>query len=200
LFHLQRLGVPPEVRSTFAQVSAPAAAGFGMLGVLSSITGVLLVSELDRHEPALTGAVLFLAFASVIVGQLVDRRLPAAASLVAAGVALILSGCLVAVAVLTASLRALVAAAFLTGLGTGGGFGAGLRAIGARVPADQRGAAFSAFFVVLYPALALPAPGVGIVTERAGLRWAGSVFAALLALVTFSAIVSLRRRRLSEPG
>src|SRR5262249_28960182 len=59
----QRLGFRAEVRGTFAQVTAPAAAGFGMLGVLSSITGVLLVSELDRHEPALTGAVLFLAFA-----------------------------------------------------------------------------------------------------------------------------------------
>jgi MFS family permease len=190
---LERLRIPTGIRSTFLRVSAPAAAGFGVLGVISSTTGVLLVAELHINDPAVTGLILFLAFASTAVGQLVDHRFRPAVSSVAACIALIMSACLIATAVLAASLAALVVAAVFTGLGTGIGLSAGLRMIGSHVPDAQRGAAFSLFFVVLYSALALPAVGVGIVTELAGLRWAGTVFAVVLGLVSLAALSGLRR-------
>jgi hypothetical protein len=185
---LQRLSLPPEVRRDFVGLSAPAAAGFGVLGVFTSITGVLLVTELDLHDPVLTGAIIFLAFAASAVGQLFDHRLTTDVSLVAACVALIVGAGLIAAAVLLSSLTALVVAAVVAGLGAGSGFSAGLRAIGARVTPDHRGAAFSAYFAALYAALAVPAVGVGVVTEMAGLRWAGTSFAVVLALVAGLAV------------
>jgi MFS family permease len=139
--------------------------------------------------------VLFLAFASTAVGQLLDHRLPPAVSPLAACVALIVSACLIGTAVLVPSLAALIAAAVVSGLGTGTGLSAGLRLIGSHVPEAQRGGAFSLYFVVLYSALALPAIGVGVVTELAGLRWAGTLFAVVLALVSLAAFVGLRTMR-----
>jgi MFS family permease len=191
--HLQRPQIPTGIRGTFVRVSTPAAAGFGVLGVISSTTGVLLASELHLDDPAVTGFILFLAFASTAVGQLLDHWLPPAISPIAACGALIVSACLIATAVLTASVAALIVAAVFTGLGTGTGLSAGLRMIGSHVPDEQRGAAFSLFFVVLYGALALPAVGVGIVIELAGLRWAGATFAVLLGLVSLAALSGLRR-------
>jgi len=193
--HLRRLQVPSGIRATFLRVSTPAAAGFGVLGVISATTGVLLAAELHLHDPAVTGIVLFLAFASTAVGQLLDHRLPPAMSPLAACVALIVSACLIATAVLAPSLAALIVAAVVAGLGTGTGLSAGLRLIGSHVAEEQRGAAFSLYFVVLYSALALPAIGVGVLTELAGLRWAGTLFAVALAVVSLAAFVGLRTMR-----
>jgi MFS family permease len=192
---LRRLRIPPGIRATFLRVSTPAAAGFGVLGVISATTGVLLAAELHLHDPAVTGIVLFLAFASTAVGQLLDHRLPPAVSPLAACVALIASACLIGTAVLVPSLTALIVAAVVAGLGTGTGLSAGLRLIGSHVPEEQRGAAFSLYFVVLYSALALPAIGVGLVTELAGLRWAGTLFAVALAVVSLAAFFGLRTMR-----
>jgi MFS family permease len=192
---LRRLRIPPGIRTTFLRVSTPAAAGFGVLGVISATTGVLLAAELHLHDPAVTGIVLFLAFASTAVGQLLDHRLPPAVSPLAACVALIASACLIGTAVLVPSLTALIVAAVVAGLGTGTGLSAGLRLIGSHVPEEQRGAAFSLYFVVLYSALALPAIGVGLVTELAGLRWAGTLFAVALAVVSLAAFFGLRTMR-----
>jgi len=102
---------------------------------------------------------------------------------------------LIGTAVLAPSLAALIAAAIFSGLGTGTGLSAGVRLIGSHVPEAQRGGAFSLYFVVLYSALALPAIGVGVVTELAGLRWAGTLFAVVLALVSLAAFVGLRTMR-----
>jgi MFS family permease len=192
---VRALRIPSGIRTTFLRVSTPAAAGFGVLGVISATTGVLLATELHLHDPAVTGVVLFLAFASTAVGQLLDHRLPPAVSPLAACVALIVSACLIGTAVLVPSLAALIAAAVVSGLGTGTGLSAGLRLIGSHVPEAQRGGAFSLYFVVLYSALALPAIGVGVVTELAGLRWAGTLFAVVLALVSLAAFVGLRTMR-----
>jgi MFS family permease len=192
---LRRLRIPAGIRAAFLRVSTPAAAGFGVLGVISATTGVLLAAELHLHDPAVTGVVLFLAFASTAVGQLLDHRLPPAVSPLAACVALIVSACLIAAAVLVPSLAALIVAAVVAGLGTGTGLSAGLRLIGSHVPEEQRGAAFSLYFVMLYSALALPAVGVGLLTELAGLRWAGTLFAVALAVVSLAAFVGLRTMR-----
>jgi len=191
---LQRLRVPGEIRGTFLRAAAAAGSGFAVLGVLTSVTGILLGTELGRHDPALTGFVVFLAFAATGAGQLIDRRLPPAVSLPAACVCLILSAALIAVAVLAPSLSALLAASVVVGLGTGSAVSAGLRAINAGVPAERRGAAVSAFFAILYTILALPAIGVGIVIELSNLRWAAGIFTALVAALAVTVLLSLTRR------
>ncbi|GIF68802.1 MFS transporter [Asanoa ishikariensis] len=194
-FHLERLRIPHEIRGDFIRAAATGGAGFGVLGVLTSVTGILLGVELGKHDPALTGFVVFLGFVSTAAGQLIDRRLPPRLSLPLACVALIVGAALIASAVLGAALPPLLAAAVVVGLGTGSAVSAGLRAIATGVPPERRGGAFSALFAILYTLLALPAIGVGIVIEYAGLRWAGGIFTLVVALLAAAVLISLSSRR-----
>ncbi|MGW5366157.1 MFS transporter [Actinopolymorpha pittospori] len=195
----QRPSVPQEIRGEFLRAGAAGGAGFAVLGVLTSVTGILLDTELGLDDPALTGVVAALGYAFTGVGQLIDRRLPPRVSLPAACVALIVAAALIATAVLGASLPALLAAAVVVGLGTGSAVSAGVRAIDTGVPSERRSAAFSAYFGIIYTALALPAIGVGVVIEYANLRWAGGIFSLLDALLALIVLVSLRRRH-QEPA
>ncbi|MEV0718761.1 MFS transporter [Asanoa sp. NPDC050611] len=202
-FRFQRLSIPHEIRGDFLRAAAAAGAGFAVLGVLTSVTGILLGTELDKHDPALTGFVVFLGFVFTGIGQLIDRRLPPHVSLPASCVALIIGAALIAAAVLGPSLPALLASAVVIGLATGSAVSAGLRAIATGVPAERRGAAFSAFFAILYTVLALPAIGVGIVIEYANLHWAGGIFSLVVGLLALTVLVSLSRtrgRQVSELG
>ncbi|HEV7707879.1 MAG TPA: MFS transporter, partial [Asanoa sp.] len=194
-FRFQRLSIPHEIRGEFIRASAAAGAGFAVLGVLTSVTGILLGTELGRNDPALTGFVVFLGFVFTGAGQLIDRRLPPRVSLPAACVALVVAAGLIAWAVLGAALAPLLAAAVVVGLGTGSAVSAGLRAIATGVPAERRGEAFSAFFAILYTVLAVPAIGVGLVIEYANLHWAGGIFSLIVALLALTVLISLSRRR-----
>jgi MFS family permease len=194
-FRFQRLSIPHEIRGEFIRAAAAAGAGFAVLGVLTSVTGILLGTELGRDDPALTGFVVFLGFVFTGAGQLIDRRLPPRVSLPAACVALVVAAGLIAWAVLGAALAPLLAAAVVVGLGTGSAVSAGLRAIATGVPAERRGEAFSAFFAILYTVLAVPAIGVGLVIEYANLHWAGGIFSLIVALLALTVLISLSRRR-----
>ncbi len=166
-----------------------------MLGVLTSVTGILLGTELGRNDPALTGFVVFLGF-------VFDRRRPAHRPPVAA--AAVAAGACVALIIAAGPDR-------LGGARPGPGAAAGRRGRGRarhrqrgqrgpardrdRRAAERRGGAFSAFFAILYTLLALPAIGVGIVIEYAGLHWAGGIFTLVVALLALTVLISLSRRR-----
>lgn len=182
-FTPQRLRVPGEIREVFLRSAMAGGAGFAVLGVLTAVTGILLRTELDRSNPALTGFVVFLAFACTAVGQLIVRRVPGPAATTAACLALIVAAALVGTAVLAPSLVALLAAAVLAGLSTGTAIGAGLASIAAGAAPERRGEAVSTFFAILYTMLAFPAVGVGVLIHLRGLRLAGTVFAVAVALL-----------------
>ncbi|GIF70948.1 MFS transporter [Asanoa siamensis] len=198
-FRFERLTIPPEIRGQFLRAAGAAGAGFAVLGVLTAVSGILLGTELDKHDPALTGFVVFLGFVFTGTGQLVDRRLPNQVSLPASCVALIAGAALIAAAVLGPSLPALLSAAIVVGLATGTGVSAGLRAIATGAPPERRGAAFSSFFAILYTFLALPAIGVGIVIEYANLHWAAGIFTLVVGLLALTVLISLSRTRPRQP-
>lgn len=194
-FTVTRLRVPTEIRGAFLRSAMAGGAGFAVLGVLTATTGILLAGQLHLTSPALTGLVVFLAFACTSLGQLIIRRVPARVAMPSACGTLIVAAGLLAVAVLCSSLIALVCAAVLAGFGTGGAVGAGVGAISAGVAARHRGEAVSTYFAILYGMLAVPAIGVGVMIQVAGLRVAGSVFAAGVAALTATVLISLVRRK-----
>jgi MFS family permease len=191
----QRLRIPSEIRGVFVRSAMAGGAGFAVLGVLTAVTGILLAVELRLTSPALTGFVVFLAFACTAVGQLVMRRIPARVTLPIACAVLIAAAGLVATAVLAASFTALLLASVLTGLGTGIAVGSGVGMITSGAAAHHRGEAVSAYFAILFAMLALPAIGVGVLINLAGLKVAGAVFAAAVATLAAGVLVSLTIRK-----
>jgi predicted MFS family arabinose efflux permease len=79
----------------------------------------------------------------------------------------------------------------LGGIGFGVAFLGGLRALGAVIPHEHRAAVMSAFYIVAYASLSVPAVLAGIVVSHLGLQSTfetfGSVVSAIALVVAFEA-------------
>lgn len=185
--------VPAGMRGTFVRAAIAGFAGFAVLGLFTAVAPSFLGTVLGVHDLALSGALVFTVFAASTVGQaalvpwLGGRSLPVGCAVLIAGMGL-LAGALIA-----ASAPLLVLAAVVAGLGQGLTFRAGLSAINAQAPADQRGAVASTFFVVCYVALSLPVVGEGVAADAIGLRDAGVAFTVAVAVLAAGVLVSLLR-------
>ena len=189
----QALRVPAAIRPAFLRAALAAGSGFAVLGVLTSVTGLFLARVLHLEDPALTGLVVFLAFACTAVGQFAARALRPGRALPAACGGLVLAAALIAVALLSRSLAPLLAGACVDGLATGAAVGDGLGVINAGTPRQHRGEVVSTFFAVLYAMLSVPVIGVGVLIQVSGLRTAGVTFSALVAALAVAVAVSLLR-------
>jgi MFS family permease len=199
---LARLSVPPEVRATFARAGAAAFAAFSTMGLFSAVAPAFLGKLLGLPSHALSGAVVFIMFASSTVGQLSLTRFPERAALPAGCVIMIAGMAAIAGGLAAGSLAPLLTGAIIAGFGTGLSFRAGLAAVNAEAPEERRGELNSSFFVVAYLALSIPIIGVGIATEAFGLRTAGLVFSACVVMLALAVLVSQLRSGVSSerPG
>ncbi|MFC9324520.1 MFS transporter [Kitasatospora sp. NPDC057015] len=198
---LQALRVPAEIRPAFLRAALTAGSGFAVLGVLTAVTGLFLGTVLHLTNHALTGLVVFTAFACTALGQFAARALPPRRALPAACAGLVLAAALVATALLAETVAPLLAGAAVVGLATGVAVGDGLGVINGGTPPQRRGEAVSTFFAILYTMLSVPVIGVGLLIQAAGLRTAGVVFSALVALLAVGVAAGLPRAgRPERPG
>lgn len=194
-----RLRVPAEIRGAFTRAVLAAGSGFAVTGVLTAVTALFLARDLGLPSHTLAGFVVFLVFACMALGQLIARRLRPAVALPVGCLGLVLACGELAMALALASLAPLVIAAVILGLSGGLCMNAGIATTVERVPPARRGEVSSSFFAGLYVMLAVPAIGVGLLATRIGLREAGLVFTAAVALLATAVgiveLVSSRRSR-----
>ncbi|OCI29915.1 MFS transporter [Oerskovia enterophila] len=192
-----RLRVPASIRGAFARAVLAAGAGFSVTGVLTAVTALFLARDLHLDSHALAGFVVFLSFAGMAVGQLVARRMRPRAALPVGCAGLVLASAALATALAGASLAPLVVAAAVLGVSGGLCLNAGIATTVEQVPPAHRGEVSSSFFAGLYLMLAVPAIGVGLLASVVGLRQAGLVFAAVVAVLAAAVgiveLVSARR-------
>ncbi|ADD43029.1 MFS transporter [Stackebrandtia nassauensis] len=195
-FAMQKLHFPSEIRADFTRSAATASAGFAVLGVLTALTGKFLHTVVPDAGHWVTGAMVATAFLSTALGQFLARALPSGFRLPAACLGLIAAAALVGTAVSLTSWPLLLCGAATVGLSTGIAMAFGLSAITTRSRPEHRGASVSTFFAILYTMLALPAVGVGLVTQATSLpvaaRTLSTVVAAGAAVVLFSLLWSQR--------
>jgi MFS family permease len=197
----QGLTVPTEMRATFVEAALAGFAGYAVLGLFTAVAPAFLGQELGVTSPAVVGLVVFALFAASMVGQMMLGRLvPEAVAMPAGCLALIAGMGSLALSLAFSSLALLVVCAVVAGFGHGLAFRAGLTAVNARAPVQQRGAVASSFFVVMYAGISLPVIGVGILAQATGLRTAGLTFAAAVAAVSIVVLVLLGRERASDAG
>lgn len=193
-----RLHVPRALRGAFSRAVLAAGSGFAVTGVLTAVTALFLAQELGLTSHALAGFVVFLTFADMAVGQLIARKLVAHTALTVGCGGLVVAAALLALALAAASLLALLAAAIVLGLSGGLCLNAGIATTVGQVGPEHRGEVSSSFFAGLYVMLAAPAIGVGVLASFIGLRQAGLVFTAAVAVlavaVGISELVSARKR------
>lgn len=199
-FRPQALRVPSQVRAVFVRAALAAFAGFAVLGLSTAVSPAFLGRELSVHSAAVIGVVVFGVFAASTAGQALLEVVPEPVALPAGCTGLIAGMGLFALGLGVASLALLVAGALLAGAGQGLSFRAGLGAVNAGAPEQQRAEVASSFFVVAYLALSLPVVGEGVLAQATTLLTAGLVFAAVVAAIAGVVLGLLVTRAGSKSG
>jgi MFS family permease len=195
-FAPQQLAVPPEVRGTFTRAALGGFSAFTISGLFGAVGPLFLGKYLGYHSHLLAGFIVFILFLASATSSLVLPRIGNRTALVGGAVAVVLSSCLLILALETESLAVMFVCGISCGIGQGLAVGAGLAALGAETPADRRGEVSATFFVVLYVALAVPIVAVGLLSQAIELRPAGVVISALaIALGSAGAISLIARER-----
>lgn len=189
---VQRLGVPAPARPVFTAVAVSVFAAFSVLGLLAALTGTFLSQGLHNDSRLLVGVVVFAAFGSASLTQLVTVRLSAAAGTIVGMAAVPVGMALLVAALPAASPPLFLAGAVLSAGGSGAAFRSGMALLTARTPAERTGEVVSSYLVAAYLGLTLPVIGVGLLVSTTSLLVAASVFAVVVSLLAAVGIVATR--------
>ncbi|WP_431237138.1 MFS transporter [Mycolicibacterium aichiense] len=188
---LQRLSVPPEVRSVFITAALAAFAGFAVTGLFTSVAPSLLTNVIGIGNHALAGLMAGSIFGASAIAQIAGTRIEPQRA-VALGCAILAVGMgILVVALHYSSLVGLIAAAVVAGAGQGISFSRGLAAVAERTPADRRAEVSSTYFVVAYIAISIPVIGEGFAAQAWGLRTGGTVFAVAVGVLAVACLAAI---------
>jgi MFS family permease len=197
----QRPSVPPTARPAFLVAALGVTSSWSIGGVLLSL-GPQFTDGLFRTTDPLVGGVSVFALAgSAAIAQLVFRRTQPWAGTVAGSVALATGMALIVGAASSDSSVLYLGGAVVGGAGFGVAFLGALRALSAAIPSEHRGAVMSAFYIVAYASLSLPAILAGVLVTPLGLRPTFEVFGSVIAgLALVVAFLAWRTRPVAPPA
>lgn len=174
------VSVPAQARRAMLVAAPIDIAVWALGGFLMSLGPALTTQVTGSHAPMAGGAAVFALTGSGAVAILGLRTVPAVrvmligAPALAIGLVILLAGAQFGSAVL------FFAGAVVSGLGWGAGFQGALRTVLPLAEPHERGGLMSAFYVLSYLALCLPAIAAGIATDRFGLTAVTDVYGAAL--------------------
>ena len=180
------------------QAAAGTLAAFAANGLFAGLSGLFLATTLHQPSHALSGAALFLVFASGVASQLATTGL-SAPRVLALGTLSMLAGLVllvISVRLATPSLALFLIAGALIGAGSGAVFKGTTGIVLGASPPEDRVALTSDLLIALYVGLAVPVIGAGVALDL-GASAPGTVlgFAVLVGLgVAVSGWALLRRR------
>lgn len=193
----QRISVPAEVRPTFVLASVCVIASWSVGGVFLGLGGALIRDLMGRSDYLVTGLVVALLQGAAAVAQLLWNLRAGSSDWrrgVALSVLLLVPGLAAASwAVWAGSVFWFMAAVVLVGLGMGLMFLMGSTLVTQAAPPAARGEVLSAFFVVAYLALGVPAVVAGFLAGVIGITAAYHLLAVAVCLMAFGALVTVHR-------
>jgi MFS family permease len=196
----QRPAVPPTARPAFL-LAALAVLSSWSIGGLSLALGPQLLGTLFHTTDHLVGGLSVFALAgSAAVAQVVFRR--SAAWVAAAGGSVALAAGLLGIVVATATKSGAlyVIAAVIGGAGFGVTFLGALRALSSAIPPEHRSSVMSAFYLVAYSSLSVPAIIAGLLTTPLGLNATFEIFgSAITPVALLVAALAWRTRPRTAP-
>jgi MFS family permease len=189
----QRLGVPREIRVSFAAAAIAGFVAFALLGFITALVGNFLGTGLGNHSHQTAGVVAFLVFTAGTVGQLLATGVSnRTASLIGLGI-MPVGLTLMTVALPATSLPLFLVGSMLGGVGAGFAFRAAILNTNAIAPAQRRAEVLSTFFVIAYVGIALPVLLAGILITTTTLLTATVTLACMVtALAAVAAAILVR--------
>lgn len=180
---LHRPAVPPAVRRPFFLAGLAVFSSWSIGGLFFSLGPQLSAQMFDSSNIIVSGIGIVTLAASATVAQLMVGRTAPWLAASAGSIALAVGMLLIVAAVATTSPAAYLAGCVVGGIGFGVAFLGGLRVLVAAIPQEQRAAVMSAFYIVAYASLSVPAILAGLVVRRLGLATTFEVFGSIAAAV-----------------
>jgi predicted MFS family arabinose efflux permease len=187
----QRPSIPPVVRRPFFLAALAVISSWSIGGLFISLGPALAGQLLHTDNHLITGLGVFALAGSGAVAQLLFGRSAPWAGTAVGSLALATGMIAIVIGASTETTAFYWLGAVVGGGGFGVAFLGGLRALSAAIPPQHRAEVMSAFYVVAYLAISVPAIIAGVLVTSLGLESTfeifGSVIAALALAVAFEA-------------
>ena len=187
----QRPSVPSAVRGPFLLAALGVISSWSIGGLFLALGPQLSAVLLDTTNHLVSGISVFALAASGSLAQVAFGRTAPWVGAAGGSIALSAGLLLIVLSASTESSVLLLTGSVIGGAGFGVAFLGALRALSVAIPPDQRAAVMSAFYVVAYASLSLPAILAGVFVTPLGLESTfeifGSVVGALALVVAFEA-------------
>ncbi len=179
----QRPRVPPEVRQPFVLAALAVSAAYSIGGLFFALGPELSARVFGTGNHLVTAVSLFLLAGVGAVAQLLYGQRAAWAGVTFGSVALAAGVGLIALAAAAQAPALLLIGSAVGGAGFGVAFLGALRNLSAAIPPDHRAGVMSAFFLVAYAALSVPAVLAGLAVTRISLSSTFEIFGAAVAVL-----------------
>jgi MFS family permease len=194
----QRPSVPPAVRRAFMLAALGVISSWSVGGLFLSLGPELSGTLFHTPDHLVAGLCVFALAGSAAAAQLAFGRSAPWAGAAAGSVALALGMVLIVVAASVDSSALYLAGAIIGGAGFGVAFLGALRVLSAAIPPESRAEVMSAFYVVAYLSLSVPAIIAGVVVTSLGLESTFEIFGSVIAALAL--IVALEAWRQRPPA
>ena len=188
---VQRPSVPAAVRGPFLLAALAVLSSWSIGGLFVALGPSLAATLFHTGNHVVEGLAVFALGGSAAAAQMAFGRSAPWLGAALGSVALASGIVLIVIAAATDSAALYWTGSVIAGAGFGVDFLSGLRALSAAIPPEHRAQVMSAFYVVAYGALSLPAVLAGVLVTPLGLVTTfevfGSVVAALALGVAFQA-------------
>jgi MFS family permease len=188
---VQRPSLPPVVRRPFFLAGLAVLSSWSIGGLYFSLGPQLSAHLFNTTNVIVSGIGIVALGGSAALAQLLLGRIAPWIGASAGSIALAVGMILLVVAASTDSSATYLIGSILGGFGFGIAFLGGLRALVAAIPNEHRAAIMSAFYIVAYASLSVPAVLAGAVVTHLGLRSTfetfGSIVAGIALIVAFEA-------------
>jgi MFS family permease len=201
----QRPSVPRIVRRPFFLAALAVISSWSVGGLFLSLGPQLTASLFHSSNHLVSGISVFVLAGSGAIGQLVFGRSAPWTGAAYGSVALAVGLLLIVAAASTDSSALLLTGSVIGGGGFGVAFLGALRALSGAIPPEHRAAVMSAFYIVAYLSISLPAVLAGVLVTPIGLEATfeifGSVLAGVALVLAFEAWRTRPRERVAvEPA
>lgn len=189
----QRPGVPTETRGAFALAALGVVASWSIGGLYLALGPTLAGQLLHTHSQLAGGVAVGALAVPAGFAQLAGRALSNRALTAGGAFLLALGMALTAVAVADDSAPLFLLATAVAGVGFGLAFMGALRNLTSAIPSERRAEVMSAFYVVAYLAISVPAIAAGLAAPSLGLADTFEIFSiAVAALALLLTVGGLR--------
>ena len=192
---LERPSVPAVARRPFLLASLAVLSSWSIGGLFFSL-GPQLSAHLFSTTNVIVSSIGIVALAgAAAISQLVFARSAAWIGAGAGSIALAAGMVTIVIAAGTGSSAAYLAGSVVGGIGFGVAFLGGLRGLVVAIPPEHRAAVMSAFYIVAYASLSVPAVLAGLVVTRLGLQTTFEIFGSVVAGIALVVALEAWRSR-----